>query len=329
MMSRLFLVAFKPLFLQATGLCCCLRLLSSEALSPLQRRLATDTLPRLYVGPLIRNEDLDLLSLATKKQAPAAPKMAQGSTILLSREQSHYLSTVMRSKNKCVRLFDGAGEEWVADIVQEGRDAAIAVPKEKIRADEQYYVGNKSFWLCFPALKKRDRMKWLIEKTTELGCSGYVLLNSDYSERSNIQASKLFAYAVEASEQCERLTLPRFVSADCPIKLSSFLESATDGSVAESVSILICRERFDAHPLLQVLHETKTRNDKQVCLLLGPEGGWSQAEEQLMDDLQGKHPNIVANVSLGPRILRTETAAVAAVAVYQLLQDATKSYGQR
>jgi 16S rRNA (uracil1498-N3)-methyltransferase len=328
--------SFKPIFLQATRLCCCLRLLSSAALSPVTRKLVTEKLPRLYVGQSIQNEDFNVRELmAAMKQQALAPKLVQGGTILLSKEQSHYLSTVLRSKNKSVRLFDGAGEEWLADVGQEGRDTAIAIPKEKLRATSgQDHIGGKSFWLCLPELKKRDRMKWLIEKTTELGCSGYLLMNTDYSERSSLQSSKLFAYAVEASEQCERLDLPRFISADRPVKLSSFLESAAtlDYTVSENLSILLCRERLDARPLLQVLQETKRRihEQKQVCLLLvGPEGGWSPDEEQLMDDLQSKRPDIVANVSLGPRILRTETAAVAAIAAYQLLQDVSQLHDHR
>lgn len=320
MISHLVL-AFKPRFLRATGLCCCLRLLSGVALSPLKQNPSSDTLPRLYVGPSIDDENFMAFSLATK---PTAPKMALGSTILISKEQSHYLSTVLRSKNKRVRLFNGT-EEWVADIVQEGMDAAIAIPKERLRANEDS-IRRKSIWLCFPALKKRDRMKWLIEKTTELGCTGYVFLDSDYSERTNLHTNKLFAYAIEASEQCERTDLPRFVSTDRPIKVLSFLETMAQGTVSRSISILICRERLDTHPLLQVLQETETRNHEHVFLLVGPEGGWSQDEQKAIDNLQRKYPEIVANVSLGRRILRTETSAVAAIATYNLLQDVYRSH---
>lgn len=302
---------------------CCLRLSSGLEIAHVKRRATSNnsnSLPRLYIGPQPTNEEFcGIDALLTDARVRSVARIISGSVVELSKDQSHYLNVVLRRKNKTVRLFDGTGEEWLAEVSQEGKNVALAHPYEKIRAKEA--ASSTGIWLCFPPIKKRDRMRWLIEKTTELGCTGYIFLDTDHSEPTNAQIPKLHSYAVEASEQCERTALPRFVSVDCPIKVTALLqESAKPGNL--EYAVLVCRERSDVLPLLKAFGIAETRQQKQLFVLIGPEGGWSPQEEQAVDQLQTRCPETVMNVSLGPRILRSETASISAVAAYQMYSDA-------
>lgn len=320
------LLALNPqgLLQRTSVLCCCLRLSSGLNVANVKQRSASDTLPRLYVGPPLTDEDFcGMAALYNRNNAGLhsnAYQISKGNAVHLSKDQSHYLTTVLRRKNKQIRIFDGSGDEWIAEVHQEGRTIALAQPYEKLYGREDSPAPN-DIWLCFPPIKKRDRMRWLIEKTTELGCSGYIFLDADYSERANVPTSKLLSYAVEASEQCERLDLPRFVSAECPMKLTDLMKEANQTSKMDH-AVLVCRERSNAVPLLKAFERAQTRKQKQLFLLIGPEGGWSPVEEQTIDQMQELRPDTVVNVSLGSRILRAETASISALAAHQLFEDA-------
>jgi 16S rRNA U1498 N3-methylase RsmE len=233
-------------------------------------------------------------------------------------------------------------------------------------------------WLSIAAPKKRERLKWMLEKTTELGVAGWILLETDRSEiasvgggsdrasndkdnNDNLAAfSKWQAYAIEAAEQCERTELPQFVTIvdddneqnvnpSSPVvdvdatalrtRLSTLFETWStdseqsterDGSNSDtkSVKILVCRERVNSLPVWRALETvysaSATAGEEQsvsVMFLIGPEGGWSPAEEEVMNEMESKYPGCLYNVSLGPTVLRAETAAMTAVAAYTLFHD--------
>jgi RsmE family RNA methyltransferase len=214
-------------------------------------------------------------------------------------------------------------------------------------------------WLSIAAPKKRERLKWMLEKTTELGVAGWILLETDRSEIASVGSdrnadklnnnkdnndnlaafAKWQAYAVEAAEQCERTELPQFVtivnddnpSPDVDVtalrtKLSTLLQTwSSDGSNTKSVKILVCRERINSLPVwraLETVYSTATGGESvNVMFLIGPEGGWSPAEEDCMNEMESKYPGCLYNVSLGPTVLRAETAAMTAVAAYTLFHD--------
>jgi RsmE family RNA methyltransferase len=392
--------------------------------------------PRLYVGDrhstsgnaLLFTADnwkttslYELLLQASRadNQQPAPQQqrsllLTQGTTLSLSADQSHYLTTVLRLNKKkstkitnptLVRIFDETGE-WLAEVEpimsvenSKKKNPIVSVTCLQPLRQGQRPVNNISSicWMAVALPKKKDRSRWLIEKCTELGVAGFILLDTEYSESSGDHAeattvsSKLSTYAMEAAEQSERLDLPSFVTLldtlDNKENISSpgnqNQASATGNEVgttklttlldvwlgdhqndknddengdspvpSEKPFLLACRERIGhSEAVVKVIREqvlnqlpstsTTTECGKQqqshiTLFLVGPEGGWSPAEQARFDRLQQEeqsNTNAVAdgsgserklfmwNVSLGPNILRAETAAVTAAAAHALVID--------
>jgi|SRR5271156_923363 len=147
-------------------------------------------------------------------------------------------------------------------------------------------------WLAFSPLKKTP-MEFLVEKSTELGVARFIPLYIHYSDHKSYRGEKSQAHAIEAAQQSEQLHVPLFMP---PLSLGQFLQDHP-----QDHPIYACLERTDQAPtLLDVLDVTKPKT-----ILIGPEGGFSPAECLLLK----KHPSIKV-VTLGPSILRAETAAI-------------------
>ena len=353
---------------------------------------AYSKLPRLYVGPLptrpILLQRID--DIGTSEANVQGPVCHADAILNLSDDQSHYLTTVLRLGRKKastqLRVFDGQ-TEWLAQVLfanSEGRSSrkrfggttiqcqkllrTTNAPIEKypddnmnsieVRQQQHKQPIASSVWLCVAPFKKKDRWRWMIEKTVELGVNGYVFIDTEFGEESSEKNNfflKMQSYVVEAAEQCERMDLPQFVtfasepnndqnncvpdnaSADVlRVALKDFLGlwSLHDKL---NVHLLACRERSNSMPVWLALDEifsgeskqddssvTETQANKQmvVAFLIGPEGGWSPLEEEYMNALEMRYPEKFNNVSLGPTILRAETAAMTAIAAYTLLRDA-------
>jgi 16S rRNA (uracil1498-N3)-methyltransferase len=286
----------------------------------------------------------------------ASPILAAGRTIQLSPDQSHYLSTVLRLFKKKsaasetrVRLFGGAGSDWIATV------ESLSVPSKQRRRDDAGVVATclhpvdptsgkdrngilGSCWLAICTPSKKDRLRWLLEKTTELGTAGWILLESDFSEVKDTNVfDKLSSHVLEATEQCERPSLPTFVSIGDPSNsasprlwssLSTLLNHwTTEAKDARAnrkpvVRILVCRERTRAQSMWQALNDMHQDEPRPVVMILvGPEGGWSRHEEEMLDRLERDYSGFVSNISLGPLVLRAETAAMAAMATFAMYQD--------
>ena len=294
-----------------------------------------------------------------------------------------------RRRQPFVRLVDGgAGEEWLAELVFTGTDhtmarydnkhrrrsanggssgenSIVAVCQERLRSsasttakashDHDTSGDGGDCWLFVAPPKKKERMRWMVEKTTELGVTGYGWLDTDFAESGGDQGvpfSKLQAYAVEAAEQSERLSVPHFVTLDTrsletkttavevngdqDTQLNDFLDFWAREAATKStnvVRLLVCRERSNTtlpvwHALERVLLQRGADEDNDlvggpisVAFVIGPEGGWSPQENDRMDALEREHPELFWNVSLGTNILRAETAAMTAVAAFTLFQD--------
>jgi len=225
---------------------------------------------------------------------------------------------------------------------------------------------SSSPWLFVAPPKRKERVRWLIEKATELSVQRLTLLRTDFSETASSSSSilsspdKLRAYVVEAAEQSERLSLPRFVrfaknsgadqnrddggggdgdddmnlpplTADPPYsvpgelttELSNFLdeiEAMVEKKDSTSrVKFLVCRERSnscrsDVFSVWQALEQITARDgsNAEIAFVVGPEGGWSKNEEKRLDELARMGEGILYSVSLGPTVLRAETAAITA-----------------
>lgn len=231
------------------------------------------------------------------------PELAAGATVPLDEQQAHYLRNVMRcADGAALSLFNGRDGEWQATLAFRGKKGASAQVGSRTR--EQ--VAEPDLWLCFAPIKKA-RIDYVAEKATELGVAALqpVLTRHTAVERVNVE--RLRAHAVEAAEQTERLSVPEVRA---PVELAKLLASWSSGR-----RLLICDETGGGLPIAEALGGLDaTAKAAPWAILIGPEGGF--AREEL--DRIGKVKDVLA-VGLGPRILRADTAALAAIACWQSL----------
>ena len=218
--------------------------------------------------------------------------LAVGVPISLKPAQTHYLARVMRrGVGDGVRLFNGRDGEMLARLTEITRNAAICTPDIQLRAQEQ----EPDIWLAFAPLK-REATELVVEKATELGATRLIPVLTARGVSQRINAERWQAIAIEAAEQSERLSVPEIAE---PQRLAVFLANWP----AER-PLIAAIERLAA-PAINPC-------SRPVGLLIGPEGGFAPDELELMR----RHPFVVS-ASLGPRILRAETAAIVGLALLQ------------
>jgi 16S rRNA (uracil1498-N3)-methyltransferase len=223
--------------------------------------------------------------------------LAAGARPTLEGGQAHYLVNVMRQKaGDEVALFNGRDGEWRARIVGVSKRGCELEALERTRAQT---IGPDLDLVV--ALVKRARLETIVEKAAELGARRVrlVLTERTNAERTNVE--RLAAIAAEAAEQTGRLDVPAI---EAPVRLGALLADWP----AER-SLMFCDEAGEAPPALEAL---AGRTEAAWGVLIGPEGGFSPAERALIRAA----PSAVA-VSLGPRILRADTAAIAALTLWQ------------
>ena len=232
-----------------------------------------------------------------------------GLSLPASKPDSHYLISVMRrTKGDGVRLFNGVDGEWTARIALANRKGALLELIEQTRKQ----VESPDLTLLFAPVK-RQKTELIVEKATELGARSIWPVLTQHTQADRTKMDRLEAIAKEASEQTERLDLPQI---NDPSKLAKVLEGWD-----ETCPIFYCDEAGDendqvwggqtgrARPMLDVL---KDQSSTRAAILIGPEGGFSVEERTQLRSLPFVHP-----VSLGPRILRAETAVIAALTLWQ------------
>jgi 16S rRNA (uracil1498-N3)-methyltransferase len=223
-----------------------------------------------------------------------APLVA-GETIAATASQAHYLGTVMRrGPGDAVRLFNGRDGEFNARIETIRRDHASLRVAEPLRPQ----ASEPDLWLAF-ALLKRDATDLVVQKATELGVAALHPVITERSNTHRVNLARLASIAIEAAEQSERLTVP---SLHPPRPLGALL---SDWPLDRR--LFVAAERTNA-PYI-------TPSYGPAALLVGPEGGFAPAEL----DAMRAHPFVTA-VSLGPRVLRAETAAIAGLALLQAVE---------
>jgi len=218
-----------------------------------------------------------------------------GARIELDPKQANYLGNVMRlGLDGEVLLFDGVNGEWLARVAQAGRKR-MTLSVER-RTKEQETVPD--LWLAFAPVK-RTQTDWLIEKATELGIARILAVTTQRTIVDRVKLQRLEAIAIEAAEQCNRTTIPAI---DQPVSLTSFLKSR------DVERILYFADEGGGEPA------AKAFKAGPAAILTGPEGGFTDEERAAIRAA----PNAVP-ISLGPRILRAETAALAAITSYMAL----------
>ncbi len=228
-------------------------------------------------------------------------ELSDGAEIRLDGGHAHYLLKVMRIKQGApVKLFDDRTGEYLAHVTAVGKRDLILLIDGKTRARENV----PDLWLCAAPIKK-DRFNWVAEKSTELGIAKMIPVRTVRTQNSQIKTEKLRAHMIEAAEQCERTALPR-------------LEALNE------LELLLRDWPQDRHLFFadERIHESDEKGEGSfrkalvahagpAAILIGPEGGFSDDENAAIRSLPQSVP-----ISLGPRILRADTAAITAISIW-------------
>ena len=226
----------------------------------------------------------------------------------LSSEQSHYLTRVMRmGVGDLVEVFNGVDGAFEAHIeIIERRQVYIIVDALRARPVEGFDLS-----LCF-AIVKRTPLEVIVQKATELGVSRLIPVITDRTTAKAFNADRLKHITIEAAEQCERITIPQLFE---PVALTTYLETLPSpilyaDEYGNNEEMRWGGDQGRAPAILTVLAQFERLSP--VTILTGPEGGFSPEERALLRDRSDVYP-----FSLGPRILRADTAAVAALTLVQ------------
>jgi 16S rRNA (uracil1498-N3)-methyltransferase len=228
--------------------------------------------------------------------------LVAGTSLALAEGQAHYLRNVLRlGPGAALALFNGRDGEWLGRIegIARGR-CAVALD-----AQARQQIAEPDLWLVFAPVK-RARIDYLVEKATELGVAALYPVRTQRTIVERVNVERLQANAVEAAEQTERLTVP---VVHPPETLPALL-----AGWPQERRLIVCDERGRAPPIAEIAGGLRGRLSAGAALLIGPEGGFTERELDGLANLPFVNP-----VSLGPRILRADTAALAALAVFQAI----------
>ncbi len=221
-----------------------------------------------------------------------------GGTVDLDASRSHYLRSVLRRDVGAeVLLFNGRDGEWLGRIERIAKTGARISPSSLSRLQRP----GADIWLVFAAIKRIDAVA---EKATELGCACLWPIFTQHTAVGRVNLQRLRANAIEAAEQTERLDIPEIRT---PAKLGEVLDSWSPAR-----RLILCAESGAAVPIAQALREMPA--GAPYAVMSGPEGGFARSEL----DALSKLPFVTA-VGLGPRVLRADTAALAALACWQAI----------
>ncbi len=221
--------------------------------------------------------------------------LAEGAEVRLEAEAANYLLNVLRlGEGDPVLLFNGRDGEWRAEIVERSKRACRLECRAQTRAQE---TGPDIDYLFAPL--KRSRLDYMVQKAAEMGVRRLRPVLTQHTVADRVNLERMRANAIEAAEQCGILHVPEVAE---PAKLETVLAQWDD-----SRALVFCDEAADVASPLAALQKV---DGGKLAVLVGPEGGFSRDEQALLRGKRYAHA-----ISLGPRILRADTAAVAALAL--------------
>ncbi len=223
--------------------------------------------------------------------------LAAGNVIRCEPAQNHYLLTVLRLKPGAhVGIFNGRDGEWEGELQFGGRKSSSLRVVLKVKDQE---TGPDLVYLFAPI--KRARLDYMVQKATEMGASVLQPVITEYTNVYHLKIDRMRLNAIEAAEQCNLLSIPEIRD---PVRFEEVLNTWSSQR-----TLIYCDEQAALDCPLRQLEKVKPG---PLAILIGPEGGFSPSERALLQ----KQPFVVP-ISLGPRIMRADTAAVAALALVQ------------
>jgi 16S rRNA (uracil1498-N3)-methyltransferase len=226
-----------------------------------------------------------------------APDLVQGAQINLDKDQSLYLAAVLRKQaGDEVVVFNGRDGAWLARLISSSKKNVVLELVEQTAVQTPV----SKLWYGFAPLKT-ERLDYVIQKAVEMGAGVIQPVLTKYTQVSRLKHERLVANAIEAAEQCEVLSVPEIGQ---ELSLERMIESWPEDRI-----LILADEAAASSSPIETLNGLK---GKEIGVLIGPEGGFSDEERAKLLAL----PYVVP-ISLGPRILRADTAAVAALAVIQ------------
>ncbi len=221
--------------------------------------------------------------------------LGPGQSVPLDQGQAHYLFGVMRlTVGDPVAVFNGTDGEYIAEIIEAGKRKGVLRCSDQSKPLQM----PPDLWLIFAPIKK-TRTDFIVEKAAEMGAARIMPVQTDFTNSDRIRRDRLQAHAVEAAEQCGGTYVPEVVDLQ---KLDRLLADWPDDR-----QLMFCDET-----LVGAAQTLGAAGGDKWAILIGPEGGFSDRERTRLRAMENAH-----SVSLGPRILRADTAAVAAMTVWQ------------
>lgn len=224
--------------------------------------------------------------------------LAAGIPVNLSGQQTGYLLNVLRHKpGDSLLLFNGRDGEWLAKLEFDNRQRVCLTPQRQTRPQ-----GKPGQLIYLFALLKKTRLDYMVQKAVEMGVSNLQPVITDFTRSTKFNLARINDNIVEAAQQCGVLSLPICKK---PEKLQAVLNNWPT-----KTRLIYCDEASTGTSPLKPLQQLKSA--EPIAVLVGPEGGFSQSERQLLQSLP-----FVTSIALGPRILRADTAAIAVLALVQ------------
>ena len=233
--------------------------------------------------------------MTTKIRLFVDQPLGAAQSVQLTREQAHYLFSVMRQPvGASVSLFNGKDGQWQAEIIEAGKRSGLLLCKKLTKSLQM----PPDLWFIFAPIKK-SRTDFIVEKAAEMGAARILPVQTEFTNSERIRRDRLQAHAIEAAEQCGGTFVPE---------------------VDEMRSLANLLSAWPADRHLLFCDEEKVGQTCSLAgfpkgpwaILIGPEGGFSKAERQKLNGLSFTH-----SIALGPRILRADTATVAALTLWQ------------
>ena len=231
-------------------------------------------------------------------------EISQNLMIYIKEKQHHFLKNVLRIKlNDVINVFDGITGEWRSQVISISKDKTALKIEKKIREFET----QPDIWLIFAPIKL-FRLNIIIQKAVELGVSKFVPCKTEFSNFDKLNYTNLELNAIEAAQQCERIDIPKIEKI---INLDAIIKELPNDR-----AIVFCDESDTKLPSIYDEIRLNLNNYSRWSVIIGPEGGFSNEERELI-----KKQKNVLRVTLGSRILRSDTAAISSLFCIQSLVD--------